>query len=228
MIEKFFDGYTIKARYFPSLICLVPFILWKMYVIDPWLINNTSMTWLASYFGDATISLVLLYILTQTNRTVAKIFFESKKSFPSVESLLATSKETTEAYREKIGRKVQSDFGLSIPTVYEQEQNTEESRKRIWEAIQLIINKVRNGHLVLKCNMEYGFFRNLAGGSLVALFASLVLAIISRYVIADLSLYTLSLKVALAYFFIMLFAWIFINYYSKEYARVLFREYLGS
>jgi hypothetical protein len=199
-----------------------------MYVIDPWLVNNSSMTWLASYFGDATISLILLYILMQTNRTVAKIFFENKKSFPTVEFLLSTSKETTESYREKIGKKVQSDFGLSVPTAQEQQQDIVESKKRIWEIIQLIINKVRNGHLVLKCNMEYGFFRNLAGGSLVALFASLVLAIISRYVIADLSLYTLSLKVALAYFFIMLFAWIFINYYSKEYARVLFREYLGS
>lgn len=228
MIEKFFDGYTIKARYFPSLICLVPFILWKMYVIDPWLINNTSMTWLASYFGDTTISLVLLYVLMQTNRTVAKIFFENKKSFPTVESLLSTSKETTEPYRTNIAKKVQSDFGLSIPTKEEQDQNIEESKKRIWEIIQLIINKVRNGHLVLKCNMEYGFFRNLAGGSLIALIASLVLAIISRYLITDLSLYTLSLKVALTYFFIMLFAWVFINYYSKEYARVLYREYLGS
>lgn len=228
MIEKIFDGYTIKARYFPSLICLVPFILAKMYIINPWLVNNSSMTWLASYFGDATVSLVLLYILMQTNRTVAKIFFENKKSFPTVESLLSTSKETTEPYRASIAKKVQSDFGLSIPTKEEQDQNIEESKKRIWEIIQLIINKVRNGHLVLKCNMEYGFFRNLAGGSLVALISSLALAIISRYLITDLSLYALSLKVALTYFFIMLFAWVFINYYSKEYARVLYREYLGS
>jgi hypothetical protein len=228
MIEKIFDGYTIKARYFPSLICLVPFILGKMYVIDPWLVNNSSMTWLASYFGDATISLILLYILMQTNRTVAKIFFENKKSFPTVEFLLSTSKETTESYRDKIGKKVQSDFGLSVPTAQEQQQDIVESKKRIWEIIQLIINKVRNGHLVLKCNMEYGFFRNLAGGSLVALIASLILAIISRYIITDLSLYVLSLKVALTYFFVMLFACVFINYYSKEYARVLYREYLGS
>lgn len=227
-MEKIFDGYSIRARYFPSLLCLVPFILGKLYVVDPWLLNHSSMTWLTSYLGDATISLVLLYILIQVNRTVAKVVFENKKEFPTVQCLLATSTDTSQSYRESIATKVQAEFGLNLPTPEEQEADLDLSKKRIGEAVQLMINKVRNGYLVLKHNVEYGFFRNLAGGSLVALFASLILAAFAGWYMGDLALYSLSLKVAVAYLVVMLFAWTLLKHYSKSYARVLFREYLGS
>jgi len=43
-------------------------------------------------------------------------------------------------------------------------------KKRLNEATKQVILKVRDGHLVKKHNIWYGFFRNLVGGSIYSSF----------------------------------------------------------
>jgi hypothetical protein len=224
---KVFDEYNLKARVLPSALCIVPFLVLKHYLLDAWLVNHPDLGWFAGYLGDSMTILVLVYLLTHINRTASKVLFEDKKEFPTTRYLLPSSKELSNQYRNSIDVKVRTDFGLSLPALADEVSNLEKTKKEIIEIVQLVINKVRNGHLVFKHNVEYGFFRNLAGGSSVAILVSLITLCFSVYT-GNTTLQKVTLVTSLVYFLLTIFAWLMLKHNSKEYARVLFREYAGS
>ena len=49
-----------------------------------------------------------------------------------------------------------------------------ETKRRIRDAVGLIRSRVKDGHLLLQHNLEYGFIRNLFGGSILAFVVSVV------------------------------------------------------
>lgn len=224
---KLFDEYNIKARVLPSLLCTVPFLVLKHYLLDPWMLGRTDLNWFTGYLGECVILLVLVYLLTHTNRVASKLLFENKKAFPTTMFLLPSSNELSDQYRHSIDDKVRRDFNLSLPNGTDEKNDLEGSKRVIVEIVQLIINKVRNGHLVFKHNVEYGFFRNLAGGSFVAFIISLITFAFGSY-FDSLVLQKVTLVTLVTYLALTVFAWLMLKHYSKEYARVLFREYLGS
>lgn len=226
-MNKIFDEYGIKARLFPALLCSLPFIAIKHYIVNHYIPEDVTRQFLAVAFEDISLTVVSTYLLAQVSRFVAKALFEKKKEFPTVLMLLPSSTLMSAEYRKKIGDKVTADFQLTLPDHADETQNIDNTKTRISEIVQLIINKVGPGKLLLQHNIEYGFMRNLIGGSLVCMFISIAAAVFLKVHLAEQTGFIVASSLTVIYLIPLLFSKPILRHYSNAYAPVLFREYAG-
>ena len=227
-MNSLFNEYGRKARLFPALLCSLPFLLLLHFAISPHIDSSLTSKLFVMITGDISFAVVLTYLLAQINRTVSKILFEDKSKFPTTQMLLPSSKELSSNFRQKIEEKVSADFKMSLPTMADEQTDLEGAKTRIKEIVSLIINKVGSGTLLLQHNIEYGFVRNLIGGSVIAFLISIVSSVIFGFVVRDHTALILGVFLTFCYLVPILFSKIILKHYSEEYARILFREYVGS
>lgn len=228
MKNLFGEEYGRKARLFPALLCSLPFLIIKHFILDYYFGASFGDKLSTIVFQDLSLVVVLVYLLTQINRFVSKYFFENKSKFPTTLMLLPSSKELSMEFRGKINNKIFSDFGISLPTEVDEKTDLKNTENRIKEIVSLIIHRVGNGTLLLQHNIEYGFMRNFIGGSVVSLTFSLGCMFIFQFLIDNHTAYILSVILTVAYLMPILFSKHILASYSNEYAKILFREYLGN
>ncbi len=105
--------------------------------------------------------------------------------------------------------------------------NETEARRRIVEAIGYIRNKVKHGYLLLKHNIQYGFWRNLVGGSVIGLILSIINLFVFYNIEPDSLPWILCLIMVIIYSLILLSSKWVINYLGKLYAYRLYEEYMS-
>lgn len=226
-MRNLFNEYSLKARMFPAFLCAIPFLILKHFLIDSYLGISLSSSLFSVVFGDVSLVVVLMYLLTQINRFISKTLFEDKSNFPTARMLLPSNKEFSIETRQNLDQKLYRDFNLNLPTLSDEQVDTENVKKRIKEIVHLIINKVGGGKLLLQHNIEYGFMRNLIGGSALAFLVSFSCNIIFGFVFKNMTAYVISTVLAICYLVPIIFSRPILNHYGKEYAEILFREYLG-
>ncbi len=219
-----FSEYNRKARIYPALLTALPLFFVKHYIIDQYFSFSLTQVIL----GDISMLAVLIYLFSQINRFISKILFEKKVDFPTDKALLPSSSVLSNEYRNNLAQKVKVDFSLTLPDLKDENENEEETKVRIREIVKSIINKVRDGHLLLQHNIEYGFFRNLLGGSVVASIVSFVNIFLFSFCFKNKILVITSVVLLFAYLFVIFFRKRALKHFSEEYTQVLFREYLGS
>lgn len=225
-----FDEYNRTARIYPSIITLLPFLIFTIYcdidnlkqVID----NLISLR----IVGNITIFVVLLYLLVQINRILGKFVFEKKLfrnelKMPTTNFLLLSNNEFSKEYKSQIRAKIKRDFKIELPNDIEETNDIENARKRIVESVGLIRQKVKNGRLLLQHNMEYGFFRNLIGGSIVGLLMS-AFDIYYFFSHRNNIIGVISIILTICFFTLLLIHKPIINHLGNLYAKRLFQEYL--
>lgn len=227
-MSNLFNEYALKARIFPAFLCTIPFLVLKHFLTDPYWGVSLSTSLFSVVFGDISLVAVLMYLLAQVNRFISKVLFEDKSNFPTAKMLLASNKEFSGEVRQNMNRKILSDFRLSLPTLSDEETDVDDTKKRIKEIVQLIINKVEGGKLLLQHNIEYGFMRNLIGGSVLAFLVSFFSSIFFGFVFKNMTAYIISTIFSVGYLIPIVFSKSILNLYGKEYADILFREYLGN
>ena len=119
------------------------------------------------------------------------------------------------------------DFNLNLPQALDEKLYPEETKIKIREIVGLIINKVKGGNLLLQHNIEYGFVRNLMGGSVVACIVSILNIILFKFVFMNKIVFVTSILTLLIYLMPIIFSKKILKHYADEYADKLFREYLG-
>lgn len=224
------DKYSRTARVYPSLIILLPFLAFTIYCD----INNLQAVFddllKVRIIGNLTISIVLLYLLTQINRILGKFIFERKMfrnelEMPTTNFLLFTNTEFSKEYKLQIRAKVAKDFKVEMPSESDEVADIENARKRIVESVGLIRQKVKNGRLLLQHNIEYGFFRNLIGGSLIGLIMSLF-DIYYFYTNNNILIGAVSIVLSCCFVVLLIFHKPIINHLGNLYAKRLIQEYL--
>ena len=226
-VKELFSKYGMKARLFPALLCVPPFMLIKHLAIDPFVDPSlTSKLWLVAA-GDVSLASVLIYLLAQVNRFVSKVLFEARSEFPTTRMLLPSNKELSEEFRRKLTAKAQTDFNLSLPSLADEIADTPNAKTRIKEIVGLIINRVGNGRLLLQHNIEYGFVRNLIGGAVTAVLTSIAGIILFGFVIHNKAAFIVSILLAICYSLPLLFSKPLLSNFGRAYASILFREYAG-
>lgn len=225
-----FDKYNLIARIFPSAIVLIPFLLFTFNCEIEILKQIFDDLLKAKIIGNITISIVLLYFLTQINRFLGKFLFEkqifkNELEMPTTNFLLYKNPEFSKQYKNKIRAQIKSDFQIELPTEIEEEENIEDTRKQIVEAVGLIRQKVKNGRLLLQHNIEYGFARNLVGGSIVGFIIS-VFDITFFYIKNDNLIAAISLILAIIFVVILFIHKPIIKHLGNQYAKRLYQEYL--
>ena len=227
-MNNIFDEYSRKARLFPALLCSLPFLVVKHYLIDSYFGSSLANEFSTLLIEDTSLVLVLTYLLAQANRFISKNLFENKSKFPTTLMLLPSSNALSPEFRIRLEQKVLNDFQLAIPNLTDEQSNPENTKTRLKEIVSLIINKVGNGRLLLQHNVEYGFVRNLIGGSVVSSFVSCVSTVLFAFVFPNKTAEIISIAFLIAYLIPIILSKPILNNFGKEYARILFREYLGS
>ena len=221
---KIFSLYNLIARIFPTIIGLVPFFIFQYFFLNNiWSIDSL----IASAVGNIGLSTILLYTFNQYFiRIPSKIFedllFSNQLYFPTTNFLMYSNKEYSNEFKNKIRQSVNADFSIKLPTADEEKKDEKVARKRIKDAIRVIIGKVEDGYLVLQHNIEYGFVRNLWGASLIGMLGSILLLFVSA---PATPLYILGQIFTIAFIFYLIFGFLVIKYFGRAYARKLIEEY---
>lgn len=225
------NAYTIFARILPAIISSVPFFALHYFFLRPVIGEFWGELLGLEVASNATIAVALFFLLIQMNRLISKSLFEKRRggnatSFPSIDFLLHMDTHFSPEHTKRIHEKIKSDFGIDIPSVAEEELNQARSKQRIAEALSLVRARVGDGILVRQHNAEYGFARNLAGGSILAFCVSLFNVALFTWVYPD------SIAFGVSYFSLPVYAIIFffvrriMRSASNAYAEILIQEYL--
>lgn len=225
-----FHKYNRKARIYPSVIILMPFLLFTIYCDIDNLGEVFDNLLQVKVIGNITISVVLIYLLTQTTRFLGKFLFEKymfndELEMPTTNYLLFSNSQFTKEYKRRLHQHIQNDFQIQLPDEQEEAQDEENARRQIVEAVGLIRQKVKNGRLLLQFNIEYGFARNLIGGSIIGAIMS-VFDIVYFFIIGNQLIGSISIFLAVIFSFLLLIHKIIIKHLGNQYAKRLFQEYL--
>jgi hypothetical protein len=177
------------------------------------------------------LSAALLFLMVQINRLIGKevfqrLYFQDEIHMPTTNHLLWNDTFFDNSIKEKIRLKINEKFGLVLMTQEEEDIDQSKSRKQIVTAVSQIRNSLRGNQLLLQHNIEYGFFRNLLGGSLIATIFSITIFVygIAKHenplMLAGIGLTVIySLPIILSKPIIRRFG----NYYSK----ILYEQFLS-
>lgn len=226
-----FNKYEIKARIFPALITMIPLIVLSHFYLYQKIPNLIDSVFATKIFGDVSMVLVFVYLVVQVSRFFSKKFlqddiFKNELYFPTTSYLLYSNEKYTKQKKEKIRTKIKDDFGLNLLDANTENNDETEARKKIKEAVDLIRNKIKNGRLLLQHNIEYGFVRNLIGGTIVSLPLSIFNLLFFVWQKNNIAI-VLSVLFFLFYLVILFFKKMILVYYANNYADVLFNEYLS-
>lgn len=223
------DKYTTLARVFPSMIGIIPIILF--YNFSDWiLLKEINQALEVKIISNISLTLVLTFLLMLIVRYISKeyerILFKDEKNFPTTDFLLWKDKTLSERYKKSIRKKIKVDFDIDLFDINTESENISEARILISEAVGRVRNKVGKGKLLLNHNIEYGFARNLIGASLFGFITSLIFMIIMiiNNIQTKWVLFGIISFIFLGYLIISKSA---IKKLGKLYAKRLFIEYLN-
>lgn len=221
---KIFTTYNLIARIFPTIIGLIPLFVFQYFFLNNlWSIDSL----IASAVGNVGLSTILLYAFNQYFvRIPSKIFedflFGKQLYFPTTNILMYSDSEYSNEFKDQIRQAINNDFAIQLPTAKEENDDEKGSRRRIKDAIRVVIGKVKDGYLVLQHNIEYGFVRNLWGASLTGLFGSTLLLCLSA---PSSPLFLVGKVFAIGFSIYLVFGFLIIKYAGHQYARKLIEEY---
>ncbi len=222
--------YYLNARLFPTLLTCVPLLV----LANFFLINNASqlvpLSMLFQVLINIGISGALVFLMVQINRLLAKeifqrIYFQDELKMPTVNQLMGHDLTLEESIKSTIRGRIQQYYSIVL-LEYENERDEElRARKLIATCLSQARNDLRDNSLLLQHNIEYGFIRNLIGGSLLAFIFSIGTVFYS-ITIESRPLQFTGVILALIYLIILLASRSLINYYGKAYAKIFFEQFL--
>lgn len=226
------DTYYFKARLFPTVITSIPLFVFVIQVLKPLYgesLKNIfdilpTLTSLGIYAG-------LVFLSLQINRFVSKeifqrFFFKEDINMPTTNYLLWSNVffavDTKKAIREKIF----SSFNITLLNPAEEQQDDLRARNLIVHAVSQIKNKLRDNAVLFQHNIEYGFIRNLNGGSLIAIVFSIAI-IIYALIYSEGTLRNTGIILLIIYSLPIILSKLLITKYGRYYAKVMYEQFMS-
>lgn len=226
------NSYFYRARLFPALITSIPMLIFINKIIAVQyadiLKNVYDILPLIAHLG---LSGAIIFLCIQINRIVAKeIFqrfhFKEELFMPTTNHLLVSSTYYPITVKDKIRNKIKKEFKIILADAQAEAQDENNARKIIATAVSQIRNILRGNSLLLQHNIEYGFWRNLIGGSLIAVFFSIAIFTYGAYnQLKD------QMLIGAICFFLYLIVIILNKYiirrYGNYYSKILYEQFLS-
>lgn len=225
------NSYYLKARLFPAVLTSIPaIILYNKFVASLCYDKLTNIYSALPTITDIILSFAIVFLLVQINRFLSKeIFqrlnFKDEINMPTTNLLLKSNNELEGSIKQKIEDKIKSKFNINLLTTIEESTDEPRARKLIATTVSQIRNVLRDNSLLLQHNTEYGFIRNLIGGSFLAFVISIII-LISSHCTGDIVTRNLGWILTSIYFLPILFSKVIIDRYGKYYAKILYEQFL--
>lgn len=173
------DEYTLHARIYPAAICAIPALI-LIFAFENETVSQILQDIAAvEVAGKVTVGIAVFFLLMQFSRFIGKDVFEHKLfgdelKFPSTEFLLPSDTNLSDEFKAKLADKISSEFDLAFPTAVDAQADETAVRRRIKDIVARIRAAAGRPPLLLQRNWEYGFVRNLVGGSTIAVLLSVL------------------------------------------------------
>jgi len=141
--------------------------------------------------------------------------------------LMFSDKTYSDDYKTKIRERIESDFNIVLPKQDEEQEDEALARVRIVETMALIRKKLKGNEFLFQHNVEYGVMRNAIGGAVLGAVFSLLNIVFFAFVTEVGLAVVLSTGLLIIYSLLIIFSRVVINFYGRNYAKILFREYMG-
>ena len=225
------NQYFIRARLFPTILTAIPLIIFINYVLNKELYPSLNQIYsiLPTLTGFG-ISAAIIFLSIQINRIISKelfqrIYFQEEIEMPTTKFLLWTNDKIDKESKIKIRKKINEKFKIKLKNETDENSNLNESKKQIAFAVSQIRNYLRGNILLFQHNVEYGFIRNLIGGSLIATIISLGIFIYS-FISDDSTLKITSIILLSIYTIPILLSKFILNKFGNYYAKTLYEQFL--
>jgi len=222
------DEYTLHARIYPGAICAIPALIlifaFENETVSQILQNIANI----EVAGKVTVGIAVFFLLIQFSRFVGKDVFEHKLfdnelKFPSTEFLLPGDTSLSDEFKAKLAAKISSEFDLVLPSADDVQTDETAARRRVKDIVAQIRGAAGRPPLLLQRNWEYGFVRNLVGGSTFALLLS-VLGVVLHFGTALGYVFAVC---AVVYSVVLLASPVLLRRYAGHYAQQLFYAFAG-
>ena len=169
--------------------------------------------------------------MVQVNRLVSKevfqrFYFKDEISMPTTNHLLWSNSKIDNQTKAMIREKIQTHYSITLMDEESETLNELTCRKQVVTAVSQIRNSLRENKLLLQHNIEYGFFRNFLGGSLIAIVFSIAILIYGN-IQHDTTLVTTGTLLTIIYLTPILLSKILINRYGNYYSKILYEQFLS-
>jgi hypothetical protein len=225
------NNYYLKARLFPTVLTSIPaLILYNKFIAALYHDKLENIYTALPTITNVILSGAIVFLLVQINRFLSKeifqrLYFKDELNMPTTDLLLKSNNEIESSIKQKIEDKIQSKFNISLLSSDEESVDETRARKLIATTVSQIRNILRDNSLLLQHNIEYGFFRNLIGGSFLSFVISFIIVVSSHYT-NDITTRNLGWIFTFIYFLPILFSKVIINRYGKYYAKILYEQFL--
>ena len=225
------NNYYFKARLFPTVLTAIPaLILYNKFVAELYHQKLENIYSALPIITNVILSSAIIFLLVQINRLLSKeifqkLYFKDEINMPTTDILLKSNNELEPSIKQKIEEKIKNRFDIKLMPEIEESADEKSARKLIATTVSQIRNLLRDNSLLLQHNIEYGFFRNLIGGSFLAFIISLIIIIPTHYV-GDITTRNLGSILAIIYLLPILLSKVIINKYGKYYAKILYEQFL--
>jgi len=226
------DQYDQKAKLYPALATLPPILLLNYFYLQL-LLGDFIFAMLGVIIGEVSLAVVFVYLLMEINRFIAKMLIEKRQfnnelMMPTTDFLLYNNSAYSAEYKNKIRMKIAHEFKFVWSSKQAEVTNEFATRKSISEVVSQVRTKMKKGRLILQHNIQYGLARNLIGGAYIALIVATLDYIIFMLISPNQIAAIISFLFIIIYGFIIVFRKYILSELGKNYARVLFQEYLAS
>lgn len=226
---SFFNNYELRARYLPAFIAALPAIILSTFIKrDVWisLFENTRCFLIVE---NISLSLIAVLFLIHVQRGIAKHLFENQifkagKEFPTTTMLLLSDSFLSVEMKNKIRKKIETDFGIRLCTLEQEQASLEEAKKTIRDAVNLIRKQVKDGDKTLQYNIHYGLSRNLIAGSIFAIPVSVLNVVL--FGLHNPAGFYISLLMTAFFSLTLIFNRKILIHYANAYAECLLSEFL--
>jgi hypothetical protein len=225
------NSYYLKARLFPTVLTSIPaIILYNKFVATLYHSKLENIYSALPTVTDIILSSAIVFLLVQINRFVSKeifqrLYFKDEINMPTTNLLLKSNNELEASIKQKLEEKIKIKFDISLFSADNESSDELRARKLIATTVSQIRNVLRDNALLLQHNIEYGFFRNLIGGSFLAFIISILIVVTSQC-IGDIATRNLGWILTTIYFFPIIFSKVIIDRYGKYYAKILYEQFL--
>lgn len=230
---EIFNSYNRPARIYPAIPCIIPVLIIYFYFLNNAIGDFVLFTkGFLKIAGVITVPSLAVFFFAHFGRSVGKflyerICFKNQLFMPTTNYLLHSNDKYSDDYKNSIYNKIKANFNLELLSKEEEKDNETLARKKIVEAVGLIREKVKNGRLLLQYNIEYGFYRNLIGGSAIALLLSIFNWYFFAYIKSNDTAVFISTICIILYSIPVIFSKKIIKHHGDVYAEVLLKEYLS-
>ena len=183
------------------------------------------------FLTNATFSAAIVFLLTQLNRFCAKelfqrVYFQDELNMPTTNHLLWKDSFFDDAIKRKVRTKIKDKYDITLLSPQEEQAEEPRARRLVSTAVSQIRITLKDNAMLFQHNVEYGFFRNLVGGSALATVFSLLILIFA-YIKAYNQLKLIAVLLLIVYLVPIFLSKFFIKRYGDYFSKILYEQFLS-